>query len=156
MPRTNQSQIETWRLFLTAHARVTDALESELQDAGLIPLTWYDVLVQLTEAGGSLRMQDLARSVLLSKSGLTRLVDRMEREGLVRREQCPSDRRGMLASATPAGITALRKAAPVHLEGVALHFLDLLTSAESAAIKSAFAKITRALGAESATAGRPT
>ncbi len=82
-------QMAAWRAFLTAHARLTDELARELRDRVGLPLTWYDVLVQLSEADDRrLRMQDLAGRVVLSKSGLTRLIDRMEREGLVSRSPC--------------------------------------------------------------------
>ena len=136
-----------WRGFLTAHARITASLGAELEEAGEIPLTWYDVLVQLGEGGGRLRMQDLAHSVLLSKSGLTRLVDRMEAEGLVRREQCPSDKRGMLAVITPAGTAALRRAAPVHLAGIERHFSRHLSEEEARAMRAAFDEMVAALEA---------
>src|SRR5438045_3780930 len=102
-----------WRLFLEAHAALVEVLAAELERERGLPLTWYDVLVQLAEApDGRLRMQDLARSVLISKSGLTRLVDRMERAGMVERQPCPSDLRGTFAVLTDAGRAALRGAAP--------------------------------------------
>ncbi len=140
--------MQAWRGFLTAHARITAALSAELEEAGEIPLTWYDVLVQLGEGGGRLRMQDLARSVLLSKSGLTRLVDRMEAEGLVRREQCPTDKRGMLAVITPAGTAALRRASPVHLAGIERHFARHLSEGDAQTLRSAFEEMVGVLEAE--------
>jgi DNA-binding MarR family transcriptional regulator len=140
------SKMAAWRLFLTAHARITAQLEAELQDADEIPLAWYDVLVQLTEAGGRLRMQDLAQAVLLSKSGLTRLVDRMEAERLVRREECVTDRRGTVAAITPRGTSALRHAAPVHVAGIERHFASVLTGAEAAAMQGGFKRMLTALG----------
>ncbi len=134
--------MKAWRAFLEAHAALARVLESELQAERGLPLAWYDVLVQLSEApGGRLRMQDLARAVLLSKSGLTRLCDRMERAGLVRREPSPDDGRGTLAVLTPRGWAALRRAAPVHLRGVERHFARRLTDAEARALQSAMRKI---------------
>src|SRR5512134_3413797 len=95
-------RMAAWRTFLVAHARVTDVLASELEAEGGLPLTWYDVLVQLSEAPDNrLRMQELARAVLLSKSGLTRLVDRMTSGGLVTREPCLDDRRGTFVCLSP-------------------------------------------------------
>jgi DNA-binding MarR family transcriptional regulator len=117
---------------MRAHAAVVDQLESELEAEGLVPLSWYDVLYALSEAPASrLRMQDLARAVLLSKSGITRLVDRMERVGLVRREPFAEDRRGMLTVMTASGRAALRRATPVHLRGVQQHFAGLLSDTEA-------------------------
>jgi DNA-binding MarR family transcriptional regulator len=113
------AQSRAWRRFLRAHAGVVAQLERDLLAAHDLPLAHYDVLVQLSEAPQrALRMTELAQSVLLSRSGLTRLVDRLEREGLVRREACPSDARGTLAVLTDAGADRLRAAWPTHLAGV--------------------------------------
>ncbi|HMA46028.1 MAG TPA: MarR family transcriptional regulator [Frankiaceae bacterium] len=123
--------MRAWRAFLRAHSLVLRALEAELEAAHELPLASYDVLVQLAEAPERrLRMSDLADAVLLSRSGLTRLVDRLEREGLVARQSCPSDARGTLAALTPAGLARLRRAAGTHLRGVARHFTSPYTSAE--------------------------
>lgn len=133
--------------FLRAHADVTRMLEEELEMQRGLPLTWYDVLAQLQAApNGRLRMQELAESVLLSKSGLTRLFDRMERQGLVRREPCYDDRRGTLAVITPAGRGALRRAAPVHLRGIEEHFAAHLTDEEARTLQSALSKVLQAAG----------
>jgi len=138
-------RLAAWRAFLEAHAVLTDALEAELQAERRLPLTWYDVLVQLSEAPeGTLRMQELAGAVLLSKSGLTRLFGRMEQAGLVERRPCPTDLRGTIAALTPAGREALRQARPVHLRGIEQHFSRHLTDEETQALRAAFAKILRA------------
>lgn len=130
------AQLAAWRSFLQAHAHTTDLLARELREAEDLPLTWYDVLVQLQEsADGALRMQELADAVLLSKSGLTRLIDRMERAGLVHRRACPSDGRGTFAAITPAGYARLRETAPTHLQGVKEHFADLFDDDEAAILK---------------------
>jgi DNA-binding MarR family transcriptional regulator len=122
--RPSTEEVAVWRSFLLAHARLIRTLEAELGVAGAIPLATYDVMVQLTEAPERrLRMTELADRVLLSRSGLTRLVDRLERDGLVRREPCPDDARGMYAVLTDAGVDRLRSAARVHLPGVAEHFV---------------------------------
>jgi len=87
--------IEAWWAFLEAHAAVIRALEREMAAEQGLPLTWYDILAHLDRASqGHLRMQALAECLLLSRSGVTRLIDRMEQAGLVRREFCPDDRRG--------------------------------------------------------------
>ena len=146
MPKQlNPAHAAAWRTFLEAHAAVTDALSRELEKERDLPLPWYDVLVQLQEAPrNELRMAELARSVLLSKSGLTRLVDRMERAGLVERRVCEEDGRGLLAAMTPAGRDVLRKAAPVHVRGIDEHFTSHLTEAEARALRGAFNKVLRA------------
>lgn len=128
-------ELRAWRGFLIAHAAVLRRLEAELDAETGLPLASYDVLVQLCEApGGRLRMTELAERVLLSRSGLTRLVDRLQRDGLVARESCPSDARGKFAALTPAGTARLRTAAPVHLRGVREHVTSRLTGPELATL----------------------
>ncbi len=135
-------EMAAWRSFLEAHRRVTDVLESELRAQEDLPLAWYDVLVQLSESPTrALRMQELADAILLSKSGLTRLVDRMEGEGLVERRPCPDDRRGIEAVLTDAGLERLRGAAPTHVAGVRSHFADLLRPGEAAVLAQALNRI---------------
>ncbi len=103
-PGLTSAELAAWRGFLRAHATVVRALEGDLQAEHDLPLASYDVLVQLSEAPDRrLRMTELADRVLLSRSGLTRLADRLEREGLLTREPCPSDARGTLAVLTEAG-----------------------------------------------------
>ncbi len=126
------TQLAAWRAFLEAHARAIEVLSRELREGADLPLSWYDVLVHLSEApDGQLRMQELADAVLLSKSGLTRLIDRMQRDGLVTRSACPDDRRGTYAQLTTAGRDRLRDAAPTHLRGVREHFADLFDDDEA-------------------------
>lgn len=146
MVNRNES-MKIWASFLQSHAALIDVLESELQAQRELPLSWYDVLMTLAQAPrAEMRMQDLARGVLLSKSGLTRLFDRMEQAGLVERKSCPSDKRGTLAAMTPEGRRVLRRAMPIHGRGVEEHFLAHLTDDETAAMQSAFDKILAALG----------
>lgn len=112
-------QLVVWRAFLRAHAVMMRRLERDLLNEHGIPLAWYDVLVQLAEAPGRrLRMTELADRVLLSRSGLTRLVDRLTATGLVSRQADPSDARGTFTVLTDAGYERLRDAAPTHLRGV--------------------------------------
>lgn len=134
---TGLSPIEmgAWRGFLNAHAHVIRRLEAELEQEQSMPLANYDVLVQLAEAPGqALRMSELASSVLLSRSGLTRLVDRLEREGLVERRACPDDARGTLAALTPAGMSRLREAWVTHLRGVRQHMVSRFSADELATL----------------------
>jgi len=129
-------RLEAWRSFLRAHARVVRELERELADEQSMALTDYDVLVQLANADERrLRMSELADGLLLSRSGATRLIDRLEATGLVERVSCESDRRGQWASLTDAGYARLRDASPTHLRGIATHFLDRLTDADLAELR---------------------
>jgi DNA-binding MarR family transcriptional regulator len=131
----SDTRLAAWRAFLEAHARIIRRLEQELREEHGLPLAFYDVLVQLHEAADHrLRMQELADAVLLSKSGLTRLVDRMERAGLVRRRACRADRRGTFAELTPAGLTTLRATAPTHLRGIGEHFARHLDEQDAATL----------------------
>lgn len=115
-----EAQMLAWRQFLRAHAVVIRRLESDLLAEQKLPLASYDVLVQLVEAPQRrLRMSELAERVLLSRSGLTRLVDRLEREGLVRREACVDDARGLFTVITDEGVDRLRVASRTHLRGIA-------------------------------------
>lgn len=108
-------------------------LEADLLAEQAFPLASYDVLVQLVEAPERrLRMTDLADRVLLSRSGLTRLVDRLEREGFVTREACEQDARGMYAVLTDAGYRRLRTAAPTHLRGIEEYAVGRLSADELA------------------------
>jgi DNA-binding MarR family transcriptional regulator len=142
--RVAADRLAVWRRFLEAHALVVGALEVELDEARGLPLAWYDVLVSLQEAPGHrLRMQDLAARVLFSRSGLTRLVDRMVRAGYVGREPCEDDRRGTYAVLLPAGARCLRDASGVHLRGVRDHFTRHLDDADVVALDVALGKVVR-------------
>ena len=138
--------LAAWRAFLHGHLVLTGVLGREMETETGLPLTWYDVLLNLHEAGGRLRMQELARSIVLSKSGLTRLVDRMVAAGYVCREPAEGDRRGLLAVLTPEGSDALRRAAPVHLRGIDQHFGRLVTPAEAAVVRDVFERVRAAVG----------
>ena len=145
----NDETIQTWRLFLRAHSTLIETLDRELQASKGLPLTWFDVLVRLaSEQDGRLAMHELADRVLLSKSGVTRLVDRMERAGLIERTACPTDRRVTYATLTEQGKKAFDDAAPIAYRGVEEHFSAVLTRSEMETIRSALAKICDAHGTE--------
>jgi DNA-binding MarR family transcriptional regulator len=130
-PRASDWRIGVWRTFLRAHAHAIRELERELAAETGVPLGWYDVLLQLAEAPERrLRMAELADRVLLSRSGLTRLVDRLQAEGLVRREPSPHDARGTFTVLTADGMARLRAAAPVHLAGIRKHWIAHFTDDE--------------------------
>lgn len=139
------ARLDAWRAFLRAHARVVRELERELQAEQGLALTDYDVLVQLAAAKGRrLRMSELADRLLLSRSGVTRLVDRLVRAGLVERMTCDDDRRGQWASLTDAGLRRLRDASPTHLRGVAEHFLDRLSADELRSLQRSLDRVVAA------------
>jgi DNA-binding MarR family transcriptional regulator len=142
--RPDGERLDAWRAFLRAHAVLTDVLDRELQAERGLPLAWYDVLLNLHDAGGRLRMRDLADEVMLSRSGLTRLVDRMAAAGLVSRRGDPDDRRGTLACLTEDGTSALRRAAPVHLRGIEEHFGRQLGDDEVAVVRTALQRVVSA------------
>jgi DNA-binding MarR family transcriptional regulator len=134
--RPTRDELAAWRAFLRAHAVLTRALEAELLAEQDLSLAAYDVLVQLAEAPERrLRMTELAELVLLSRSGVTRLVDRMEKSGLVSRCPVESDGRGVAAQLTDAGLSRLRTAARTHLAGVARHFAARLDDGDRAALE---------------------
>jgi DNA-binding MarR family transcriptional regulator len=135
-------ELDAWRSFLRAHARLSRVLESELVAEHPISLGGYDVLVQLAEAPGRrLRMAELADAVLLSRSGVTRLVDRLEVAGMVTRERFDGDGRGIVAVLTKKGLDTLREASRTHLAGVVRHFIDHFDPAELAAFGQMSARL---------------
>jgi DNA-binding MarR family transcriptional regulator len=136
--RLTHAQIAAWRSFLRAHAAVTRKLEADLLAEHKMPLAWYDVMVQLVEAPSHrLRMTDLAGAVLISRSGLTRLVDRLVAEGLVRREPAMHDARGTFAVLTDEGYARLRAATPTHLRGVGGYVIDRISPEQLQALSEA-------------------
>ena len=141
-PGLSTVELTAWRTFLRAHATVVRRLEAELVTEHDLPLASYDVLVQLSEAPERrLRMTELADRVLLSRSGLTRLADRLERDGLLVRQACPSDARGTHAVLTDAGLERLRAAWPTHLRGVVEHVTGRLTADEVVQLSALLAKL---------------
>ena len=140
-PELSNEQFEAWRAFLRAQAALISTLDRELEAEQGLPITFFDVLIQLSQAGGRLRMSELADAVLLSRSGVTRLVDRMVRAGLVRREACPTDRRSMYAALTAKGKRALARARPVHLRGVAEHFGRHLSDEDAKTLAAALGRM---------------
>jgi DNA-binding MarR family transcriptional regulator len=124
---------------LRTHAILIEQLDRELQAQAGLPLTSYDVLVHLSEAPGSqMRMNDLAATILLSKSGLTRVIDSLEKQGFVERVRAPDDARGLYAALTKRGKAKLRSAHRAHVKGVRTHFLNRLTGDQQAALANAW------------------
>jgi len=129
--RLDDGELHAWQTFLRAHHVVTDTLDEELSREQDLPLGSYEVLLHLSESPDrSLRMSELAEQVMLSRSGVSRLVDRLVSEGLVERHTCQSDGRGVYAGLTDEGMRRLRRAAPTHLRGVREHFTERLSGRE--------------------------
>nr|WP_050778226.1 MarR family transcriptional regulator [Micromonospora sp. ATCC 39149] len=127
----NPDEQRTWRAYLAASRALMEKLDRELQrDAGM-PHAYYEILVRLSEAPDRrLRMSDLADATGSSRSRLSHAAARLEASGWIRREDCPTDRRGQVAVLTDAGFAALAAAAPNHVEGVRRHLFDALSPAQ--------------------------
>src|SRR6202051_527218 len=124
-------ELRAWRGLLRAHACLAKRLDAELEQAHGLPMSSYEVLSHLEDqTGGRMRMCELAEQAQLSRSGLTRLVDRLEREGLLERCSCEHDARGSYACLTPAGRERLQAARVTHLAVVRDHFLSHFSEAE--------------------------
>jgi DNA-binding MarR family transcriptional regulator len=135
-------RILPWRAFLVAHARITRRLDEELRAEHDLTLGEYDALLALAEAGDRrLRMNTLADRVILSKSGVTRLIDRLVADGLVVRDQCVTDARGAEAVLTDKGLERLRRASRTHLRGIERHFFDVVDPADLGAIRRAMVDV---------------
>jgi DNA-binding MarR family transcriptional regulator len=131
-------ELGAWRGLLRVHSALVKALDAELLATHDLPLTSYEVLINLQAAPGRRRrMAELADGVLLSRSGMTRLVDRLEREGLLERDACTDDGRGTYAVLTEKGEACLARARPTHLDGVRDRFLQHF-AAEELGVLAAF------------------
>ena len=141
--RLRDSELAAWRRFLVAHARISRRLEADLLEHHGLALSDYDVLVQLSQAPERrLRNVELARAVLLTRSGITRVVQRLERHGLVERVSCPTDRRGSLIRLTEGGYGKLREAAGTHLRGVRELFVEPLGRRELETLSSLLERLS--------------
>lgn len=147
-PSADDPRLDAWRAFLEAHTRVTRRLDEELRSEHGLSLAEYDALLQLARSPGHrLRMNQLADRVILSRSGITRLIDRLEADGLVERAHCPSDARGAEAVLTDSGLARLRAASHTHLRGVETHFLAVASADDLDAVRRALGEVAaRACG----------
>lgn len=128
--------LAAWRVFFECALALPDILDAELQAAGQLSFRWYDVMVHLEEEPDGVPMNEIASRILASKSGLTRVIDRMEDEGLVRRERPPGDRRVVLVVATAAGLEALHASRRVHRDGIRRHFTEHLSAEDLERLKT--------------------
>lgn len=146
---------DAWIAALSTVTRTLHQLEEELEAATDLPLAWFEILIQLEGNCGSMCMSDLADVLVVSRSGITRIIGRMEAAGYVRRHIPPENRRTTLALLTKEGRKACEQAKPVHWEGVRRHFTDHLTKSDLEALRRIMSKIPIAQGCRHATAPPP-
>jgi DNA-binding MarR family transcriptional regulator len=138
-----REELGAWRGLLRVHAALTKELDAELTSEHDLPLSSYEVLLLLCDSPeGRMRMSDLADGALLSRSGLTRLVDRMERDGLLRRVRCEDDQRGYFAEITDDGREVFARARKTHLDGVRERFLNHLSSEEQRTLATLWERVS--------------
>jgi DNA-binding MarR family transcriptional regulator len=141
-PAFTELELDAWRGFLRTHSMLLRELDDELTRQHGLPVSSYDVLVQLDEAPeGRLRMSALADAVLLSRSGLSRLVTRLESQGLIERLECANDARGSYAAITDKGRDRLNEARVTHRAGVRARFLDHLGERELRQLAKAWSRL---------------
>jgi DNA-binding MarR family transcriptional regulator len=134
--------VAAWRALLTAHAELTERIDAALRDAGVMSLRWYDALISLYEAPGRrLRLAELAKAALLSRSGLSRLVDRLEEAGLITREPSEDDARGAFAVLTPRGLQALRRCWRVYGAEIEARIGRRITPAEAKTLRGLLSRL---------------
>jgi DNA-binding MarR family transcriptional regulator len=134
----SKNGLEAWKGLLLSHATLVEQIDREMAHANLLPLDWYDALLALEDSPDQrLKMSDLADQVLLSKSGLTRLVDRLEAKGYIRREACRADRRVAYAVLTPEGLKARERSWPTYRAAIQEHFASHLSEEEAGVLGAA-------------------
>lgn len=144
-----ENHLEAWRRYYVSFWRMFAAIEADLLAAGLPSLSWYDALYELYLAPDHhLRMSELARSALLSRSGLTRLVDKLEKEKLLERQSCPKDGRVQHAVLTDKGVETLRRMWPIYRAGIARQFAAHLTDADARELARLLGKVAAGLNAQ--------
>lgn len=140
---------ESWIAFFVASGLLIREIDERLKQAGAIGMDVYDVLLALEMAPGQrLRMVDLSKKVLLTRSGITRMVDRLERDGLVERKSCPSDRRCLYAALTAKGLAERERAWPIYQKGIADLFAAHITEGEANVMCAALRKVAFANGVD--------
>ena len=138
----SRERLRCWRLYVESALALVDVLDTELEQAVGISQRWYDVLVHLEESPEGIPMNELAERILYSKSGFTRVVDRMEEAGLVRRARLENDRRTILIVLTDKGTETLERARRHHRDGIQRHFSQHLTNADIKALTRALEKVS--------------
>ena len=142
-PWLGDTEMTAWRAYIVGSALLEHRLNRELQVAHGLSIADYEILVSLSEAPDmQMRMSELANGIAHSKSRMSHQIRRMESEGLVRRQECPQDGRGVLAVLTEQGLAKLREAAPSHVQGVRDHMIDLLDAEEQKTLAAIFSRLT--------------
>jgi DNA-binding MarR family transcriptional regulator len=144
----SDTDVSAWAALLRVHAALVPVLDRELQAACGLPLTWYDVLLELNSAPDRrLSMGQLGEVAVVSRTRVSRVVDALVAAGLVERAANPDDRRSAFAVITPAGRARLRAAAPVYLAGIRRHYTDRMTTTENRTVAAALEKVLSGLSA---------
>jgi len=140
--RLSEAEVRGWEAFQRAYATTTHVLERAAETRGGLPLADHSLLVQIARGPETgVRPTDLVARSVLTKSGITRALDRLERSGYIERRICPSDKRGFLVVLTPRGRRLVRRSAPSHVRAIAQHFAEPLTSEELAVLTTALERI---------------
>lgn len=148
MTQLDMARNSVWRLFLTVHTRLVERVEQAFKQAGLPPFEWYDVLLALKQAPHQrLRLSELADALLVNRTNVTRLVDRLEKANLMRRETCPNDRRGAFAVLTEAGQSMQQKMWTVYAQSIAQYFGQHLSDQDVAVFQQALSTMLAAVDA---------
>ena len=136
-----ESTVTAWARLVRASQSVVGAIETDLKQAGFPPLDWYDVLLELERAGGARRPREIAKHTLFARYSVTRLVDRMERDGLVVRNACPDDARGQVVQLTDRGRRLRSQMWPVYAAAIQSHFADRLNSSQTEQLSRLLAEL---------------
>jgi len=134
---TNLTEVhkQAWVAFLLSNAKIVREIDRRIGAAGVVDMASYDVLLQLEDAPDRrMKMTDLAEAVIFSKSGITRLVDRLEKDGLIERQSCPSDRRRVHAALTDKGLAERERAWPAYQQAIAELFAAHMSEKEAAEV----------------------
>lgn len=146
MTQLDSAQKSLWKLFLTVHTRLVERVEQDFRQAGLPPFEWYDVLIALKQAPDQkLRLSELADALLVNRTSVTRLVDRIEEAGLIQREVCKSDRRGAFAVLTKAGLKKQQEMWTVYARSIEKYFGRHLTEKDMKVLTKALSTMLTAL-----------
>lgn len=140
----DEKTLAAWRGLLFAHAKVIRRLEADMHEQHDLPITWFDVLSRLNQSpDGRLRMHELEEVSVFTRSGITRLADRLEAAGLVRRKRSPEDRRGVYLAITAAGRAKIDEVWPDHVASIQRHFGQYLNRRDAESLQTAAGKILK-------------
>lgn len=141
MNKPGETEVKAWARLLRAQRQALEQVESRLKGAGFPPLAWYDALLELDRSGQGLRQYEIGERILLSKHNLSRLLDRLQRKGYVRRRACPEDGRGSVVEITAAGRRLREKMWPVYSDAISEAFANRLTETDIRRLSSILGKL---------------